>query len=167
VADHAANERKAAATAMNLVVQYPDRLHLVSTAARIAQEEIKHFRMVFERMKKHGIPLRPDEKDSYTRELIKQICSKGVDRLLDRLIVYSLVETRGVERFGLLSEHHPEKDWREFYAELALSERSHGFAFLHEAKLLFPKDVVMDRKKELLEAEAKVCANTPITWRFH
>lgn len=167
VADHASNERKAAATCMNLVVQYPDRLSLVTTAARIAQEEIQHFQMVFDRMKKAGFPLQPDEKDLYARKLIQSVRAKGEERLMDRLIINSLIEMRGVERFYLLAQYHPEKDWREFYADLSASEIGHGFAFLKEAKKIFSKETVGKRYQELLEAEAEACSKTEITWRFH
>src|SRR6185436_8590854 len=80
LADHAANERKAAAAAMSLVVQYPDRPSLVACAARVAEEEIAHFRQVLGRMLELGIPLLPDEKDPYVVALRQGIRSKGEER---------------------------------------------------------------------------------------
>src|SRR5580765_5572181 len=79
LADHAANERKAAASCMLLVVQYPDQLSLVQTAARIAEEEMGHFRQVFLRMKRLGIPLQPDEKDPYVAGLLSKVREKSAE----------------------------------------------------------------------------------------
>jgi tRNA-(ms[2]io[6]A)-hydroxylase len=167
VADHAANERKAAATAMDFVVRYPGRLSLVTTAARIAQEEISHFRAVFDRMKRAGYTLQPDEKNPYVGKLLSEVRAGSDDRLLDRLLVYALLEFRGIERFALLGRWHPDEDWRGFYAELAVSERGHGAAFLHEAEKIFAYDKIQQRFSELLEKEGEACRQTPLTWRFH
>ena len=165
--DHAANERKAAAAAMALVVQYPDRESLVTTAARVAEEEILHFRQVFQRMKQIGATLLPDERDEYVNKFRKCVRSRGEERLLDRLLVNSLIETRGIERFLMLGSLYPDESWRTFYKELSKSEIGHGHAFKHEAMKLFSKDVVEKRWKELLVFESDACQSTPLTYRFH
>jgi len=167
LADHAANERKAAASSMEFVVRYPDRVSLVITASRIAQEEISHFRKVFGRMRKLHIPLQPDEKDLYVGKLLQNIRSKSDERLLDRLLISSIIEIRGIERFSMLSKHHPEVEWRKFYNELAASEYGHGLAFYFEAQKIFSKELVEKRFKEFLELEAEAIRSTPLTWRFH
>ena len=167
VADHAANERKAAAAAMEFVVRYPDRISLVSVAARIAEEEIHHFRLLFDRMKKEGIPLRPDEKDLYARELLSQVRTGRKERLLDRLLIHSLFEMRGIERFELLARNHPDKEWQCFYRELSQSERGHSYVFYKEATRLFPLDRIESRFETLLKIEADICRKMLVTWRFH
>lgn len=167
LADHAANERKVAATCMDFVVRYPDRLSLVAVASKVAQEEIAHFRQVFDRMQKIGAKLLPDEKDEYVARVLSHVRPQGEDRLLDRLIVASVFEARGVERFGLLSRHHPDPEWREFYGELSKSEERHREIFLSEARRIFSDEAVRDRTNQFLEWEAEACRNTPLTWRFH
>ncbi|MEZ4704063.1 MAG: tRNA isopentenyl-2-thiomethyl-A-37 hydroxylase MiaE [Bdellovibrionota bacterium] len=167
IADHAANERKAAATAMDFVVRYPNHESLVKTASQIAQEEISHFREVFALMVQEGYPLLPDEKDVYVRILLSQVRTLPQERFLDRLLVCSLIEVRGIERFEILSKEFSREPWRAFYRRLHKSEKSHGWAFYHEATKIFPQSMVDDRMDQLLDAEARACKQTPITGKFH
>ncbi|MCB0326374.1 MAG: hypothetical protein KDD52_02035 [Bdellovibrionales bacterium] len=167
IADHAANERKAAATAMDFVVRYPNHLSLVETAARIAHEEIGHFRQVHELMMKEGHPLLPDEKDVYVRHLLSHVRTTPDERFLDRLLVCSLIEVRGIERFEILANQYSRQPWRAFYRKLYKSEKGHGFAFYHEATKIFPLHQVHHRMNELLDHEARACDQTPITGKFH
>jgi tRNA 2-(methylsulfanyl)-N6-isopentenyladenosine37 hydroxylase len=167
LADHAANERKAAASAMLLVVQYPDKPSLVSTAARIAEEEIEHFRLVFQKMQEMNAPLLPDEKDDYVNRLHTHIRSGGEERLLDRLLVHSVIEWRGLERFYLLAERFPDAAWRDFYKKLAQSEANHGASFYVEAREIFGEELARRRWKDFLEFESEACRLTPLTWKFH
>ena len=44
--DHAANERKASASALALVAHYPDRAELVERLIALSIEELEHFRAV-------------------------------------------------------------------------------------------------------------------------
>ena len=48
--DHAKCERKASALAMSMVVKYPDRAAIIPQLISIAQEELEHFRQVYELM---------------------------------------------------------------------------------------------------------------------
>jgi tRNA-(ms[2]io[6]A)-hydroxylase len=167
VADHAANERKASATCMDFVVRYPDHPSLVTTASRIAHEELQHFRQVYALMKQKGIALRPDEKDVYIRHLMQHIRTDPQGRFMDRLLVASLVEMRGIERFEILSLRHPDPQWKDFYTKLHHSEKGHGHAFYHEALKIFDADEVNQRFDHLLTQEAAAHDNTPITGKFH
>jgi tRNA-(ms[2]io[6]A)-hydroxylase len=167
ISDHAANERKAAATAMDFVVRYPNHHSLVTTAARIAEEELSHFRDVFEMMCEHGYEILPDEKDAYIVHLRQHTRHTSQERLLDRLLGSSLIEMRGTERFEILSTGHPEEKWRTFYRKLYFSEKGHGYAFYHEALKIFPMQEVNDRFTYLLEKEAIANLETPATGKFH
>jgi len=167
VADHAANERKASAMCMDFVVRYPDHPSLVTTASRIANEELAHFRLVFEEMKKYGYPLLPDKRDVYIRLLLEKVRNDPKGRFMDRLLVCSLVEVRGIERFEILSTEHPEKSWRDFYTKFYHSEKGHGHAFFHEALKIFPEQEVIDRYLQWIQIESDVCQKTPITGKFH
>lgn len=167
VADHAANERKASSMCMDFVVRYPDHPSLVTTAVRIAQEELQHFRQVYRLMKKFGYPLLPDEKDVYINYLLKEVRTDPKGRFLDRLLVCSIVEMRGIERFEILSQEHPDAEWRDFYDKLFKSEKGHGHAFYHEALHIFDPKMVNDRFLSLLKIEAQAMDATPITGKFH
>lgn len=167
ISDHAANERKAAATCMDFVVRYPNHHSLVQTAARIAEEELSHFRDVVDIMHKNGYELLNDEKDVYVMKLREFTRHTSRERLLDRLLCSSLIEMRGTERFEILSLQHPNPEWAEFYRKLHYSERGHGYAFYHEALKIFPMQEVNDRFNELLKAESIANLETPITGKFH
>lgn len=167
VADHASNERKASAMCMDFVVRYPDHPSLVTTAARIAIEELTHFQQVYNEMKKYGYQLMPDEKDGYIRQILTYVRTDPKGRFMDRLLVCSLIEMRGIERFEILSKEHPQAQWRDFYEKFYFSERGHGHAFYHEALKIFPEQEVNTRFKALLEIEGQACADSPVTWRFH
>lgn len=167
ISDHAANERKAAATCMDFAVRYPNHHSLVITASRIAEEELSHFNDVVRLMFENGYELLPDEKDAYVMKLREHTRHTSRERLLDRLLCSSLIEMRGTERFEILAQHHTDPVWKEFYRKLHLSERGHGYAFYHEALKIFPMQEVNDRFKELFEIESQANLSTPATGKFH
>ncbi len=167
ISDHAANERKAAATSMDFVVRYPNHHSLVATASRIAEEELSHFRDVFDMMVANGYEILPDQKDIYIAHLREHTRHTSKERLLDRLLCSSLIEMRGTERFQILSQEHPNPEWKEFYKKLYYSERGHGFAFYNEALKIFPLQEVNDRFKFFLERESEANQKTPPSGKFH
>lgn len=152
---------------MDFVVRYPNHHSLVVTASRIAEEELSHFRDVFDMMVANGYEILPDEKDVYIGLLRAHTRHTSKERLMDRLLMSSLIEMRGTERFELLSQEHPNPEWKEFYRKLYFSEKGHGYAFYHEALKIFPMQEVNDRFKYLLEKEADACRQTPATGKFH
>ena len=166
LADHASNERKAAAIGMELVVRYPDKLHLVSVASRIAIEEIKHFRQVFRLMCERNIPLRADEPCFYPKFLKQHVRSAGPERLLDQLLVNCVIEYRGMERFTLIALYHPEDSIRLFYKGLALGEKGHGATYIHEAKRIFDEHTVEQRLKEWVTIESKAISESKAAWQL-
>ena len=65
--------------------------------------------------------------------------SADVDEyLLDRLLVFGVVEARACERFGLLAEGLAEPDLRAFYAELTRAEARHHALFVRLAQDVAP-----------------------------
>jgi tRNA-(ms[2]io[6]A)-hydroxylase len=167
ISDHAANERKAAATCMDFVVRYPNHHSLVATASRIAEEELSHFRDVFDMMVANGYEILSDTKDVYISHLREHTRHTSKERLLDRLLLSSLIEMRGTERFKILANEHPDPEWKEFYRKLYFSEKGHGYAFYHEALKIFPLQEVNDRFKYLIEKESDANLKTPATGKFH
>ena len=88
--DHAHCEKKAAASALKLVADHPERTDLVRALARLAQEELQHFLAVLNELARRGAPLPPDEGDPYVQALLRLV-SSGPQRLVDRLLVAALV----------------------------------------------------------------------------
>lgn len=171
LSDHAACERKASASAMHFVVRYPDRLELVDKMIEIAIEELEHFHQVFRLMRDRGVGLQSDEPDPYVNLLLQGCRSKGEERFLDRLLLGSIIEFRGCERFAMLSKalaDHPKESYlSEYYRELAAAESQHRLDFYDCAKLYFPENEVHERLDFLLDLEAEIVDSLPIRAALH
>jgi tRNA 2-(methylsulfanyl)-N6-isopentenyladenosine37 hydroxylase len=159
--DHAANERKASASAMALVAHYPDRKELVERCIGLAIEELEHFRDVQARLAERGLVLGPDTRSEYLRRLASGFREGSGPYFLDRLLTAAIVEARGCERFGLMAAALPDGPLREFYRELARSEVRHHETYLHLARAYFHSDEANRRLEELLDAEARIVAELP------
>jgi tRNA 2-(methylsulfanyl)-N6-isopentenyladenosine37 hydroxylase len=157
--DHAHCEKKAATMAISLLNRYPEKLELVEQMAELAEEEIGHFRLVLKEMTVRGIALTRDPGDRYAQQLHKNIRAGEPFRLLDMLIVCSLIEARSCERFQLLSKSVEDEGLRTFYRSLLESEARHRTVFLALARLYFPTNEVSTRLDELEAAEASIVAS--------
>lgn len=161
--DHASCERKAMAYAMSCVVKYPDRSEIIPDLLDVAQEELEHFRDVFKLMEERGLKLEADIPDPYVNQLIS-LCRHGRDeRLLDRLLVASVIETRGAERFRIISEALTDEDLKNFYRDLWACEARHGDVFMKMALNYFSAEEIDRRMDEIVQAEADIIAN--LEWR--
>jgi len=170
LADHAACERKASANAMHFVVRYPDRVELVSKMIEIAVEELEHFQQVFELMRERGVDLADDERDPYVNQLLGYVRNGRDTRFMDRLILGSIIEYRGCERFAMLGrelERRGDERLGKFYIELAASESKHRGDFLEAALLYFDDEEVNARVDELLDAEAEILEGLELRAALH
>ena len=166
--DHAHCERKAAATAMSLVARYPDRDKLVTSMAELAQEELGHFREVHKHIVERGLQLGPDPGDPYAKELVSQVSGSPQDRLVDRLLVSGLIETRSFQRLWLLAEHHPDPVLSEMFERFARAEGGHGTLFVSLAKRYGSSDAKVAARLEELEAfEIALLARSPVRAAMH
>lgn len=157
--DHAYCEQKAASSAISLFVQYPEFPELVDKMSALAQEEMSHFRMVFEEIQKRGYTLGRERKDSYVNELAKFLKQQGKGKeeaLVDKLLFSAMIEARSCERFKVLSENIDDKELSVFYHELMISEARHYTMFIKLAKKLCPNIDVDTRWEEFLEYEGEV-----------
>lgn len=166
--DHANCERKASAMAMSFVAKYPDRLEILPELIETGIEELEHFRDVYEIMKERGVQL-PSEigQDLYVKKLIDACKSDVEGRFLDRLLVASIVECRGAERFKLVYEHLPEGELKTFYHRLWASEAKHGNIFVKMALNYFDENRVLERLGILNKYESEVIDQMPITPALH
>ena len=165
--DHAACERKASATAMSFVVKYRDKPKLVSAMITVAQEELDHFAQVTAIIHARGMQLGADQKDPYVNALLKCARHSPLERLIDRLLIFGIIEGRGCERFQLLSKADIEPELQNFYAELVRSEARHHAAFLRIVRDLTTQDVWRPRLEELLQQEADIVKKLPIRAALH
>jgi len=165
--DHAHCEKKAAATAMSLVSSYPEKSELVSRCVRLAQEELRHFQQVHDRLTRRGLALGRDHGDPYARALRDLVRKDEPGRLTDRLLVCALIEARSCERLEILAERLTDADLSGFYAALATAEAGHFRLFVDLAKLYDDPGAVDGRFEELLREEAGIVARLPIEARIH
>lgn len=166
--DHANCERKASAMAMSFVAKYPDRLEIIPELIETAVEELEHFQSVYEIMEERGVRL-PAEmgQDFYVKKLIDGCRSSKRERFLDRLLLASIIECRGAERFRLVYEALPEGELKKFYHNLWASEAKHGNIFVKMALNYFDEDETYQRLNELNELEGEVLKGLPLKPALH
>lgn len=159
--DHAYCEQKAASSGIALIQGYPERTELVRQLAPVVTEEWGHFRQVLAEMDKRGLVLGRQRKDEYVNALIafSQKGGSPDDRLLEKLLIFALIEARSCERFRLLSLHISEDSLKEFYHKFMVSEAGHYRMFIELAELYFGKEKARARWAEYLEQEAKILVN--------
>ena len=165
--DHAAAEKKASGMAMSMLSHYPDRPELVSAMADLAMEELAHFRAVLKIMSERSLILAPYTKDVYVNKLRKCMRQGSELYMLDRLIIGSVIEARGHERFDLVSQALEEGELKSFYTAIAESEARHHELFIELAHHYFDRDTVAQRLSEILDIEAQVCSALPIKAALH
>ncbi|MCR9065319.1 MAG: tRNA-(ms[2]io[6]A)-hydroxylase [Cytophagales bacterium] len=163
LSDHAWCEQKAATNAITIVTnnsEYPD---LVTDLLALAKEEIEHFQMVHEIIKKKGLTLARERKDHYVGELAQYMkrSSDGtrVSGLVERLLFSAMIEARSCERFKVLSENIEDPELAKFYRELMESEAGHYTTFITFARKYGKGIDVEKRWREWLAFEAEIIAN--------
>lgn len=165
--DHALCERKASALAMSLVAHYPNKPDLVSAMLDLAIEELEHFRQVYSLIVERNLNLFSDEKDEYVNKLRSLIRKPSEEYFLDRLLIASIIEGRGTERFELVAGALTDVRLKEFYMEFWRAEARHHGLFLRLAKKYFPTAIVEQRYEHLLDEEAKIVESLPLRAAVH
>ncbi|MEB8347098.1 tRNA-(ms[2]io[6]A)-hydroxylase [Flavobacteriaceae bacterium KMM 6898] len=159
--DHAWCEQKAATNAITIIIQNPEHTDLVTDLLTLAQEELQHFEMVHEIIKKRGYPLGRERKDSYVNELFKFMIKGGTHQqsLVDRLLFSAMIEARSCERFKLLSTKIKDPELAKFYHDLMISEAGHYTTFIGFARQYGEGLDVNKRWAELIKFEGEVIKN--------
>ncbi len=165
--DHAANERKASTLAMSMVVHYPDKDAIVREMIDLAMEEMAHFREVIKIMLARGLQQIPDKTNFYIGSFMQAMRKDPQYYLLDRLLMFSIVEKRGAQRFGIVGAALLEPKIKDFYQRLAAAEYRHYELFIKLAYQYFNKKEVQQRLRELLDIEAKIVQSCPIKAAVH
>ena len=165
--DHASCEKKASGTALSLAAHYPDKPVLVNAMVDLAVEELSHYREVVRLLVKRGLTIAPDTRDRYVRQLNALARHRPNLYLLDRLLIASIIERRGHERFGLVAEALPEGSEKRFFAALTQAEARHWTVFLDLAREYCGGDAVESRLQALVSAESEIVAALPLVPRVH
>lgn len=159
--DHAWCEQKAATNAITIIANNSEHEDLVTDLLALAKEELEHFQLVHEQIKKRGFTLGPERKDSYVNELYKFMVTGGnkQQRLVDRLLFSAMIEARSCERFKLLSEKISDPELSQFYNELMISEAGHYTTFIGFARQYGGTIDVNKRWAEWLAYESEIIKN--------
>jgi tRNA-(ms[2]io[6]A)-hydroxylase len=81
--------------------------------------------------------------------------------------MFSIVEKRGAERFGLVGQALTEVKIKDFYQRLAAAEYRHYELFISLAHKYFASDEVNIRLEELLQLEADIIHQCEIKAAMH
>src|SRR5579862_7645893 len=124
--DHAHLERKAATTALNLE-KYRDLYGRVEDLNAIAIEELQHFQLVLNLLKKRGIPFGQPYPSPWITGLMRSIRNGSRHQVIDHLICCAFIEGRSCEKFQFLAAGLKDVDAElsNFYASLVESEGNH------------------------------------------
>jgi tRNA 2-(methylsulfanyl)-N6-isopentenyladenosine37 hydroxylase len=133
--DHAHLERKAATSALNLE-KYRDLYPHVDQLNAIAIEELQHFQLVLELLKRRGIPFGQPYPSPWIGGLMKSVRNGARHQAIDHLICCSLIEGRSCEKFQMLAGELQTIDHElaAFYASLVESEGNHYASYLLMAR---------------------------------
>ncbi|WP_240050305.1 tRNA-(ms[2]io[6]A)-hydroxylase [Flammeovirga kamogawensis] len=156
--DHAYCEQKAATASMSIIVNYPELDEVVDTLMPIVAEEWEHFERVVKQLRKRGLSLGRMRKDEYVNAIVKFARKGGsrIDQLIDKLLVSALIEARSCERFKLLWKGLDDKELKDFYYELMISEAGHYVTFIDLARKFKSREEVDTRWQEFLKFEAEL-----------
>ncbi|MEM7200234.1 MAG: tRNA-(ms[2]io[6]A)-hydroxylase [Planctomycetota bacterium] len=173
--DHANCEKKAAGTALSLLMRYVDRPELLQQLSRLAREELRHFEQVAALLSARGIEYRHIGAARYAGELRRLVASDEPWRLVDTLLVGAIVEARSCERFALVADalEPLDPELAEFYRRLLDSEARHYAGYLALARQYAPEaddptDGTVDgRLARLLAREAELVVAGDSELRFH
>lgn len=167
--DHAYCEQKAASNAISCIVKFPEYPDVVDEMVRICNEEMTHFGMVHDELKKRGLKLGRERKDPYVHDLMDFIMKGGSreEQFVDRMLFAAMIEARSCERFRLLSENISDESLRSFYRELMESEAEHYTTFLGFARKYAGNIDVDARWKEFLDFEATLMSRYGKTQTMH
>ena len=163
--DHANCEKKAAATAMNLLYRHVDKPDLLTLMSRLAREELLHFQQVVDVMLERGIEYRRLGPSRYAGKLRQHIDYRQQGGLIDILIIGALVEARSCERFDKLVPHLDEK-LAKLYRGLVRSESRHFHDYLKLAQKYSVSDL-QPRLYYFFEVERDLVLSADRQLRFH
>ena len=165
--DHAHCEKKAASTAINLIFRYPDNHELARALSPLAREELEHFELVMDLLRRRGIEFGALAPSAYAGRLTKHIRRGEPHRFIDTMLCCSLIEARSCERMKLLSEHLEDQELAAFYKDLLASEARHHGLYVNLATQAAPRATVEARLCELAKAEVEALEGQAGPLRMH
>ena len=133
--DHAHLERMAATSAITLE-KYPALIGHVEELNAIAIEELQHFQLVMNHLKRRGHPFGRSTPSPWISGLMRHVRKGKSVQVIDHLICAALIEGRSCEKFQLLGDALVDRDpeLADFYKSLVESEGNHYATYLIMAR---------------------------------
>jgi len=169
IIDHANCEKKAAATAMNLLYRYIDKPELLRMLSQLAREELLHFEQVLDLMDQRKIDYTHVSPSRYASGMRVDIRNHEPARLIDTLIIGAFIEARSCERFACLAdvvEDCGDEALARYYRFLLKSESRHYEDYLALAEL-YSDEPVDERVAHFAQLEKKLIESPDTEFRFH
>lgn len=163
--DHANCEKKAAFTALNLIVRHTELEDLQYKLSRLAREELRHFEQVAAIMKKRHIAYTYLDAAHYAKRLRHHLRKPELERLIDTLIISAFIEARSCERFYRVAPY-VDDELSAFYLSLLKSEGRHYQDYLKLAQQYSPEPID-DRVSFFAEIEKDAILTPDDAFRFH
>jgi tRNA-(ms[2]io[6]A)-hydroxylase len=163
--DHANCEKKAAATAMNLMYRYTDKPELLKKMSQLAREELLHFEQVVDILQKRRIRYSKLSPSRYAAQMRNLISTGSHSVLVDTLIAGAFIEARSCERFSKIAPHL-DANLNKFYTSLLKSEARHFEDYLALAQLYCDADI-SSKVALFAEKEAELIRSADSQFRFH
>jgi tRNA-(ms[2]io[6]A)-hydroxylase len=154
--DHAHLERKAATSALNLE-KYRALYPKVEQLNAIAIEELQHFQLVLDLLKRRGIPFGQPRHSPWISSLMQSIRNGVRQQVIDHLICAAFIEGRSCEKFQILARELKALDAElaQFYAGLVESEGNHYATYILMAREIDGAET--DRRMDFyLDLDAKL-----------
>ncbi len=167
--DHAHCERKAAASALQLISKNPHQEKLIRLLSPIAREELLHFEKVLRLLKQKNIRIQALPACQYHKKLHeKRTKGDNQQQLIDDLIIAAIIEARSCERFYSLLpylEQLNDEPIFKFYQHLAQAEQRHFEIYLNYAKNL--QTDIEERIELFIKIDNKHILSKENPFRFH
>lgn len=163
--DHANCEKKAAATAMNLMYRHTEKPDLLKKMSQLAREELLHFEQVVDILRTRDIKYTRLSPSRYAAELRQLISKDEPASLVDTLITGAYIEARSCERFSKVA-CHLDKELERFYKSLLKSEARHFEDYLSLARR-YSDSNIGEKIAAFGEKEAELVSTADTVFRFH
>ena len=166
IQDHANCEKKAAATAMNLMFRYEFAHDLQCKLAQLVREEMLHYEQVLGIMHERDQEWEHLSAGRYAKGMLKHKRTFEPAAMVDVLIIGAFIEARSCERFAALSEVINDARLAKYYRYLLKSESRHFKDYLALAQSL-SEDSIDERVALFKEVESELISSPDDELRFH
>lgn len=162
-------EKKAAAAAVTLLFRLPAGPEVLRELSALAREELVHFERTLRLLAARGIPFATLPPSGYAGKLKSIVRGTMPERLVDELLVCSIIEDRSCERMALLADalRPVDAEVADFYADLCAAEARHRSLYVDLAAMQQPLATVAARWREIGAHEATVLQSLPWSPRLH